>query len=490
MFRMKFVGVAALVLVTLAPNAAQAQEPNYGAAVSVDGDPADWNQVEDLFAPLYLAGVPDSNWPGYAVLAHSFLRYDCDAQLLSILVLDESGDDRLPVADAAQAWFKVFGQGWADDLLVDGAGAGNTSPRQFAWVHQSAGDPQSPVIGYEASAQLTEAALSSIEASLGYAEIPASTGKHVTGFDHDSFEAGLAAVNELGSTKIRVHFPVAGGPAYFPSTEIDLDGNGTAELDIPSWCIDTDHTINQNTWYCTDMISSYNYPDGLDDTRWENLDVINWILNQGFVGQSSGVHGTYTYGDVQLAIWSLIDDSSAPNSLGAYSPDRVNQILATAAMTVGLDDPAVGYEPSCDGVVGLILLPTNCGSTTAQFLVAQLLVSELPVLCESYDTALALECAPIVVGHDGRTEAFALAPAQPNPFNPVTNLSVTLAETGPASLKVYDMGGREVATLFDGMLAAGTRSIQFQAGGLPSGVYIAVLQSAGGVQSQKLLLLK
>ncbi len=182
--------------------------------------------------------------------------------------------------------------------------------------------------------------------------------------------------------------------------------------------------------------------------------------------------------------------SSAPNSLGAYSPDRVNQILATAATTVGLDDPAVGYEPSFDGVVGLILVPTNCGSSYAQFLVAQLLVSELPVLCESYDTALALECAPIAVGTDDRTEAFALAPAQPNPFNPVTNLSITLAETGPASLKVYDMGGREVATLFDGMLAAGTRSIQFQVGGLPSGVYFAVLQSASGVQSQKLLLLK
>ncbi|MFA7332177.1 MAG: T9SS type A sorting domain-containing protein [Candidatus Delongbacteria bacterium] len=103
--------------------------------------------------------------------------------------------------------------------------------------------------------------------------------------------------------------------------------------------------------------------------------------------------------------------------------------------------------------------------------------------------SLGLRCAP-TVDADAQPAAFRLSPAQPNPFNPATTLTVELAQTGLASLKVYDLAGHEVASLFDGILAAGTRSVPFQAGALPSGVYVAVLQSAAGLQSQKLLLLK
>ncbi|MFA7332176.1 MAG: T9SS type A sorting domain-containing protein [Candidatus Delongbacteria bacterium] len=467
-----------------------AQEPTYGGGITVDGDPADWNLGADFFSELSNSGVVDPAWPGYAVLARCYLRYDCNQDRLSILVLDEAADAALPVADAARAWVKVYGQGWGDDLLIDGTGAGNTSPRGFAWVHQTTGDPLSPVIGYEAYAELPANAYASIEAQLGYDGALASTGKHVSGFDGGTFNAELEALNQTGSTRIRVQYPFNGGPAYFPSTEIDLDGDGTAELNIPSWCIDTDHTINQNTWYCTELVSSYNYPNGLDDTRWENLDVVNWILNQAFVGQSSGGFGTYTYGDVQLAIWSVIDNASAPNHLGSYDANRVDQILALAAVAVGLDDVAVTYEPPCDGVVGLILVPTDCGSSFGQFLVGQMLVSEYPNICTSYDLPLLILCDGITVGEVDQPNAFSLAPAQPNPFNPETVLTVVLPETGPASLRVFDVAGREVATLFDGLMAAGEQRVRFRAENLPSGVYVAVLESAGGLASQKLLLIK
>jgi hypothetical protein len=61
------------------------------------------------------------------------------------------------------------------------------------------------------------------------------------------------------------------------------------------------------TDYCAVVFSSFEDLTGLDDTRWENLDMVNWILNQGFVGQSSpGNYGTCTYGDIQRAIWTLV----------------------------------------------------------------------------------------------------------------------------------------------------------------------------------------
>ena len=474
------------VLGAALPGSARAQEPAYGPGIVVDGSTSEWNLGTDFFADLVHSGVVDPSWPAYEVSAHLYLRYNCNTQRLGILVLDDAAGD-LPLADALRAWVKVYGQGWADDLLIDGSGAGANTPREFAWVLN--GDSQ--VIGYEAASFLAADAYASIEAHLGYDGYDASTGKHVAGFDGDALAAELEALNEPNSVKVRVQYPYGGGPAYFPVTDVDLDGDGTPDFSIPSWCMDTDHQISQNTWYCTTLVSSYNYPTGLDDTREENLDVVNWILNMDFVGQDSGGFGLYTYGDVQLAIWAVIDNGSSPNSLGDWNQDRVNQILALAATAVGIDDPNVNYEPPCDGVVGLVLVPRDCNNNnSAQILVAQMLVSELPVVCESYDTPLLLICDGIEVGADETPADFRLSPAQPNPFNPATTLTVSLAETGMASLKVYDLAGREVATLLDGVLAAGERQVTFQAGMLPSGTYFAVLRGPQGVSSQKLLLVK
>jgi hypothetical protein len=80
--------------------------------------------------------------------------------------------------------------------------------------------------------------------------------------------------------------------------------------------------------------------------------------------------------------------------------------------------------------------------------------------------------------------------AWPNPFNPTTELHFTLAESGLASLIVYDMAGREVTRLVDGWKAAGHHQVPFEAGYLPSGIYLARLKTEGFVQTQRLVLLK
>ncbi|HUI30808.1 MAG TPA: YCF48-related protein [Candidatus Acidoferrales bacterium] len=85
---------------------------------------------------------------------------------------------------------------------------------------------------------------------------------------------------------------------------------------------------------------------------------------------------------------------------------------------------------------------------------------------------------------------FSLAQNYPNPFNPTTNISFTLPVRSFVSLKVFDILGREVATLLHGELAAGSHVEQWNAAGMPSGVYFYRLQAGSFTDTKKVILLK
>ncbi len=87
-------------------------------------------------------------------------------------------------------------------------------------------------------------------------------------------------------------------------------------------------------------------------------------------------------------------------------------------------------------------------------------------------------------------KSYTLAQNYPNPFNPMTTIQYSLANTGNVSLKVYDILGREVATLVNGRQAAGEYTVQFNAANLASGIYFYRLQAGDFVQTKKMMLVK
>ncbi len=90
----------------------------------------------------------------------------------------------------------------------------------------------------------------------------------------------------------------------------------------------------------------------------------------------------------------------------------------------------------------------------------------------------------------GVPESFALEQNYPNPFNPSTRISFQLKATSFASLKVYDMLGREVATLLNEHLAAGSYETTFSPSGLASGIYYYQFTAGHRSETRPMLFLK
>lgn len=105
---------------------------------------------------------------------------------------------------------------------------------------------------------------------------------------------------------------------------------------------------------------------------------------------------------------------------------------------------------------------------------------------------------PAVTSAENESEqpiSFHLAQNFPNPFNPSTKIrfSIPVNNTNgifQISLKVYDVLGKEVASLLNDNLSAGTYEVEFNAGSLPSGIYVALLKANNQVKTIKMSLVK
>jgi len=95
-----------------------------------------------------------------------------------------------------------------------------------------------------------------------------------------------------------------------------------------------------------------------------------------------------------------------------------------------------------------------------------------------------------VEGNDEVPQGFMLYQNYPNPFNPSTTIRFSLPHRSHVTLKVFDVLGREVATLVGGELNAGEHSVVYDAKDLPSGLYFYRLSSSHGTCVKSALLLK
>jgi hypothetical protein len=85
---------------------------------------------------------------------------------------------------------------------------------------------------------------------------------------------------------------------------------------------------------------------------------------------------------------------------------------------------------------------------------------------------------------------FELGVNYPNPFNSSTMIPFTLSRTAEVKVAVYDLSGREVATLFSGKAAAGRHEVSWTGEGFTSGIYFYAIEAAGERQVAKMALIR
>ncbi|MBI2417349.1 MAG: T9SS type A sorting domain-containing protein [Ignavibacteriales bacterium] len=95
-----------------------------------------------------------------------------------------------------------------------------------------------------------------------------------------------------------------------------------------------------------------------------------------------------------------------------------------------------------------------------------------------------------VEDNSGIIADFVLHQNYPNPFNPSTTIRFTSGAKQFVNLSVYNVLGKQVATVVNQTVAAGDHTVHFDGSHLPSGVYVAVIKTADRVQQLKMMLIK
>ncbi len=250
-----------------------------------------------------------------------------------------------------------------------------------------------------------------------------------TGF----FQPFIAKSMDLGDTW-NISYPDLGGDNACNSIEFDLNDTNVVYAGMEGLVLKT--TDGGVTWNSTGLSNTPYYFFGLA------FDTISNVLYAG--------------------------GSTNTNEFGLYY-----------SIDSGLTWTEIQTQVSYKGISSIVFAPTP--------------ISDVYTLYLSTFGDGVLWIQPLLPGVDDENNLpkdFALFQNYPNPFNPITNIGFRIAEFGFVSLKVYDVLGREVATLVNEEKFPGVYEVEFNASQLSSGIYFYKLQTEAYSLTKKMIYLK
>lgn len=209
---------------------------------------------------------------------------------------------------------------------------------------------------------------------------------------------------------------------------------------------------------------------------------VGLVVVGGYVYRGNSIpefEGRYLFGD-----WS--SDFEAPEG----------QLFIATPGDTGLwefETLRIANPDHADGTLGYFVLGFGQDLTGEVYALVSESPNPTPETGEVYLLVPPGEVTAVEPGSE-QPSAFALEQNYPNPFNPTTQLRFALSESGPVTLRVYDTLGREVATLVEGVMPAGTHVVTWdgsdEAGGrVSSGSYLYRLEAADGTSRSRVMTL-
>ncbi len=177
----------------------------------------------------------------------------------------------------------------------------------------------------------------------------------------------------------------------------------------------------------------------------------------------NGTDGDMTAGDTVWSVTLLFAAGSSRHLIYKYG---ANQLDVEAGF-------ARNHEVDLDDSQPTMIIPTDCWGSP-------------DTLYDDWDCVYAGADDPVALNPLN----YQLSQNYPNPFNPTTAINFVLPRSEMTKLAVFDVLGRQVATLLDGRMEAGQHAVTFDASTLSSGVYFYRLEAGSFQMTRKMLLLK
>jgi len=246
-----------------------------------------------------------------------------------------------------------------------------------------------------------------------------------------------------------------------------LNGNPNAKILVQQQFVGSRNNVNVGLWY-SGGTAKWTIFNEDHSTMAEGKDFNVWLLNN----DKSFVHNVDSASLSISSSYSIFDSPLTNNN-----PDA--NILVTQLLNGGdYFDHILGVWYS-DAIQKWILY-TEDAASFVEDLKFNVYVSN----STGIPTSVEEETNPTVVNN------FELHQNFPNPFNPTTQIRFSLAEQSQVTLKVYNILGKEIATLVNDLKGAGAHEISFDGSGLSSGVYFYTLQAGKFTETHKMILMK
>lgn len=205
--------------------------------------------------------------------------------------------------------------------------------------------------------------------------------------------------------------------------------------------------------------------------------VVN-ISNFGVSEKTSGMHELI--GSSSFLLWQFPSHWQSYTQVGPpvyrYSNDSTKRIPVNNLYIHPYDyhDSLMYYRNI--GIISARYSIVRTGAITPYYFDAEAHLLDPPVSVEEYPHPAAPD--------------FYLTQNYPNPFNPSTEIAFNIPRTAYVQLKIFDVLGRETATLVNEFLSAGVHTARWSPNNAPSGVYFCQIITDRFVQTKKLVLMK